>query len=81
MIRHAACYLVLGAFVAMRGGLGNAAEPGVTADEILLGTHAPLSGPAARFGAVPISLNHEDPVAVVGESTAGRGCDAVLEAV
>ncbi|MCH8845025.1 MAG: ABC transporter substrate-binding protein [SAR324 cluster bacterium] len=52
LIRHAACYLVLGALVAMRGGLGSAAEPGVTADEILLGTHAPLSGPAARYGAV-----------------------------
>ncbi|MEE8142687.1 MAG: zinc-binding dehydrogenase, partial [Planctomycetota bacterium] len=36
---------------------------------------------AARCGAVPISLNHEDPVAVVGESTEGQGCDAVLEAV
>lgn len=36
---------------------------------------------AASWGAEPIDLNSEDPVAVVGEATRGRGADAVLEAV
>ncbi len=55
---RSACLIVLGGIVvlggiaAMGGGLGFAAEPGVDADEILLGTHAPLSGPAARYGVV-----------------------------
>jgi threonine dehydrogenase-like Zn-dependent dehydrogenase len=36
---------------------------------------------AARFGATPVNLREQDPVAAVREATGGRGADAVLEAV
>ncbi len=36
---------------------------------------------AARLGARPLNYRSENPVAVVREATAGRGADAVLEAV
>jgi threonine dehydrogenase-like Zn-dependent dehydrogenase len=36
---------------------------------------------AERFGAVPVSFEADDPVAVVRERTGGRGADAAIEAV
>jgi threonine dehydrogenase-like Zn-dependent dehydrogenase len=36
---------------------------------------------AARFGATPVNLKEQDPVATVRTATEGRGADAVLEAV
>ena len=36
---------------------------------------------AARFGATPVDLRQQDPVAVLRDATEGRGADAVLEAV
>jgi threonine dehydrogenase-like Zn-dependent dehydrogenase len=36
---------------------------------------------AARFGATPVDLKQQDPVAVLRDATEGRGADAVLEAV
>ena len=36
---------------------------------------------AARFGATPVNLKEQDPLATVRTATEGRGADAVLEAV
>lgn len=36
---------------------------------------------AGRFGATPVHFEHDDPLALVGERSEGRGADAAIEAV